>query len=340
MSSVKKYTRISFEERIEIYRLLRTGYGARSIGKYLGRHHSTISRELKRNNYPSYYLLEHGYRPTTARDLAEIRASSRRRKKCKLALNRALREVVLEKLQLRWSPVQISNYLSKTYKNEPSMHLSHESIYTYVYVLGRGSLKKELYTYLRQKKKDRNYMKRKKPGREFDDMLSIEERPASVEDRTVPGHWEGDLIIGKDQKSAIGTIVERTTRFLIIVPLKARNAETVCKAFARELKRLPQQVRLSMTYDRGSEMSQHKLFTRDTKMKVYFAHPHSPWERGTNENTNMLIRDFYPKGTDFNQISSYQLKKVQTMLNQRPRKTLDWEPPVEAFNKILQQSNY
>ncbi len=167
-------------------------------------------------------------------------------------------------------------------------------------------------------------------------MLSIEERPKSVENRTIPGHWEGDLLIGKDHNSAVGTIVERTTRFLLLVPLKGRDAPTVRKAFARELKRLPQQVRLSMTYDRGSEMSEHKLFTKQTQMKVYFANPHSPWERGTNENTNMLIRDFYPKDTDFGTLTRYQIKKIQHLLNERPRKALDWETPVEAMDRILQ----
>jgi IS30 family transposase len=254
-------------------------------------------------------------------------------------LNPKLRAVVLEKLQLRWSPMQISVYLARTYPEDKQMQISHESIYTYVYILGRGSLKKELFTYLRQKKKVRNYWKRDTKRKEFEDMLSIEERPKSVEDRTVPGHWEGDLIIGKDHKSALGTIVERTTRFLIMVPLKSRDAQTVRKAFARELKRLPQQVRLSLTYDQGREMSEHKLFTQQTKMKVYFAHPHSPWERGTNENTNMLIRDFYPKDTDFGTLTRYHIKKTQRLLNERPRQALDWITPVEAMTQILKRAN-
>jgi IS30 family transposase len=169
-------------------------------------------------------------------------------------------------------------------------------------------------------------------------MLSIEERPKEVEDRTVPGHWEGDLIIGKGQKSALGTIVERTTRFTILVPLKGRDAETVRKAFTREIKRLPKQVRQSMTYDQGNEMAEHRLFTKDTEMKVYFAHPHSPWERGTNENTNMLVRDFFPKGTDFNTLSRYKIKKVQQLLNTRPRKVIKWKFPGDVFAKILQDS--
>jgi IS30 family transposase len=169
-------------------------------------------------------------------------------------------------------------------------------------------------------------------------MISIEERPKEVEDRTIPGHWEGDLIIGKGHQSALGTLVERTTRFVILVPLKAKDATTVRKAFARELKRLPKQVCKSMTYDQGTEMSEHKLFTKETKIKVYFAHPHSPWERGTNENTNMLIRDFFPKGTDFREVSRYKIKKVQELLNTRPRKVLNWKFPGDVFANILQDS--
>ena len=334
-----KYNRITLNERVEIYGLIQSNKSIRFIGQYLGRHPSTISREIKRSTYPSLYIPVHGYGAITAQDISEIKASSRRRLKCKLSINARLREVVLEKLKLRWSPEQISKYLSITYKEDPKMQISHESIYTYVYILGRGSLKKELHSYLRQKKLVRNYNKRKIHQREFEDMISIEERPASVSMRTVPGHWEGDLIIGKEQKSAIGSIVERTTRFLILVPLKGRDAETVRKAFSREMKQLPKQIRLSLTYDQGSEMSQHKLFTEATKMKVYFAHPHSPWERGTNENTNMLIRDFFPKGTDFDQLPRYKIKKVQYMLNERPRRVLNWENPATAFNRILQQSN-
>jgi IS30 family transposase len=170
------------------------------------------------------------------------------------------------------------------------------------------------------------------------DMISIEERPKEVEDRTIPGHWEGDLIIGKGHGSAIGTLVERTTRFTILVPLKRKDARSVREAFAREFKRLPEQVRQSMTYDQGTEMSEHRLFTKSTKMMVYFAHPHSPWERGTNENTNMLVRDFFPKGTDFKDISRYKIKKVQDLLNTRPRKVINWKFPVDAFNKILEDS--
>lgn len=166
-------------------------------------------------------------------------------------------------------------------------------------------------------------------------MISIEERPQEVADRTIPGHWEGDLLIGKNRQSALGSLVEHTTRTTILVPLKSRTAETVRKAFAKEAKKLPAQLRLSMTYDQGREMAEHKLFTNDTQMQVYFAHPASPWERGTNENTNGLVRQFFPKGTDFSKISRQAVKHVQHLLNGRPRKVLNWATPYEAFNQLL-----
>ena len=166
-------------------------------------------------------------------------------------------------------------------------------------------------------------------------MISIHERTKEVEDRIIPGHWKGDLIVGKDHKTAMGTIVERTTRTVILVPLKKRDAESVRKAFAKELKSLPKQMTLSMTYDQGKEMSEHKLFTEETNMQVYFCDPHSPWQRGTNENTNMLIRDFFPKQTDFSKFTRKEIKHGQKLLNERPRKTLDWLTPKERFRELL-----
>lgn len=174
--------------------------------------------------------------------------------------------------------------------------------------------------------------------RKIEDMLSIEERPKEVEDRTVPGHWEGDLIMGKNNRSALGTLVERTTRTTILVPVKNKFAEHVAKQFAKEAKKLPQQMKLSMTYDQGREMAKHKLFTKITDMKVYFAHPRSPWERGTNENTNGLIRQFFPKGTDFSKISRYEVKKVQDLLNGRPRQALNFKKPYEVFEQLINTS--
>jgi len=226
--------------------------------------------------------------------------------------------------------------LKKKYVGKPRMQISHESIYTYIYLLPRGELKKELIGYLRQNKKSRYTRKGTNDKRgKIPDMISIEERPDEVADRSVAGHWEGDLIMGKGHKSAIGTIVERKTRTVILVKLKAKDATSVRKAFERELLTLPKQMRKTMTYDQGHEMTEHKLFTKNTKMKVYFCHPASPWERGTNENTNMLIRDYYPKGTDFNGVSKKELKRVQYELNERIRKTLDWESPLDVFQREI-----
>jgi IS30 family transposase len=166
-------------------------------------------------------------------------------------------------------------------------------------------------------------------------MILIDERPKGIEDRIIPGHWEGDLIYGRNRQSMLGTLVERKTRFLMLAPLKSKRSEEVRKSFARKVKRLPQQLRQTLTYDQGAEMTQHRLFTKETKMKVYFAHPQSPWERGTNENTNGLIRQFFPKGIDFNKVSLRQVRKVEYLLNDRPRKVLDWDKPCEAFAKVL-----
>jgi IS30 family transposase len=199
-----------------------------------------------------------------------------------------------------------------------------------------GELKKELIGYLRQKKRIRKNRKgiNDKRGK-IPDMISIEERPASVATRSVAGHWEGDLILGKAHQSAIGSIVERKTRTVILVKLKRKDPRSVRKAFEKELKTLPEQMKKTMTYDQGYEMFEHKLFTINTRMKVYFCHPSSPWERGTNENTNMLIRDYFPKGTDFSKVTKKELKRVQNELNERIRKVLDWKSPKDVFEKEI-----
>jgi IS30 family transposase len=235
--------------------------------------------------------------------------------------------------------MQIANTLKTDYAGDMKMQISHETIYSYVYVLPRGSLRKELLSCLRQERKYRQ--KRSKKGNpeekrgKIADMLSIEERPADVVDRIIPGHWEGDLILGKYKRTALGTLVERTTRSVILAHLTGKDATSVRQAYAREMKTLPQQMKLSLTYDQGKEMSEHKQFTMDTNIQVYFAHPGSPWERGTNENTNGLIRQYFPKGTDFSKVSKREIKKVQYSLNTRPRKTLNWKTPQETFNKLV-----
>lgn len=326
------YTRLTFNEREEISRGLWHDETFSDIAGRLGREISTVSREVAAGGGRKYYR---------ARSASEAAYFNRKLKRTapKIELVSALKAYVLAKLRLRWSPQQISSRLRKEYPYEKAMQISHESIYTYIYILPRGELKKELVGYLRQKRKLRENRRGKaaEDGRgKIPEMVSIEERPAEVAGRSVPGHWESDLIMGKGNLTAIGTIVERTTRATILVPLGAKkDAATVRRAFARELKGLPSELKLSMTHDQGREMIQHKLFTKQTRVKVYFAHPHSPWERGTNENTNGLLRQFFPKGTDLSIYSRKEIKHVQDLLNGRPRKALGYQTPHEAFAQLL-----
>jgi len=315
--------------------MLSRGYSLRSIAKALVRNVSTISREVGLGGCNKYT-----YRAIKAQNRARRNSAKRKTGKYKLNDNQALWEYIRKKLRKKkWSPRQIAEELKKDYSLDMTMLISPEAIYTYIYVLPRGSLKKELTSCLRQNRKRRYKQSRGvKMERRIEDMLSIEERPKEAEDRIIPGHWEGDLIIGKNNRSALGTLVERTTRTTILVPVKSKEAEVVAKAFAKEVKKLPQQMKLTLTYDQGREMAQHKLFTKISGIKVYFAHPRSPWERGTNENTNGLIRQFFPKGTNFNKVSRYEVKKVQDLLNGRPRQALGFQKPYEVFNQLINSS--
>lgn len=328
-----RYRRLGADEREEISRLLVQGRGIREIGRRLGRSGSTISREVTKGGEN-----RRGYRAVRAEHRAQRNAKKRRKGKRKLLLSNELAQVVQRQLRLRWSPEQIAQWLKREYAS-PTMHVSAETIYTYLYVLPRGELKKELLKSLRRGHKRRRHKGRSRAGRpsDLEDMLSIEERPAEVADRAVPGHWEGDVLVGgRKEQSVMGTLVERTTRTVLLVPLKNKTAREVRMAFAREIKRLPQQMRLTLTYDQGREMAEHKLFTKQTNMKVYFAHPRSPWERGTNENTNGLIRQFFPKGTDFRKVTRKEIKHAQHLLNGRPRKVLDYRTPYEVMQELLQ----
>lgn len=328
------YQRLTQEEREEISRSLARGEKVTVIAQRLGRSVSTISREVTHNSGQS------SYRAYSAGRRASRRAASRRYGKRLLTAHEQLRTYVLSKLRRHWSPEEIVARLVEEYPQETTMRISHEAIYQYIYVLSRGSLKRELVSALRQERKHR----RKHGGRKnqptetrgkIANMLSIEERPAEVADRTVPGHWEGDLILGKYKRTALGTLVERTTRTTILVPLKAKDAVSVRRAYVKELRSLPKNLTKTLTYDQGKEMSQHQRFTLATDMQVYFAHPGSPWERGTNENTNGLIRQYFPKGTDFSKISRAATKRVQEELNDRPRKVLGWKKPNEVFNQLV-----
>ena len=321
------YKQLTHFEREQIGLLNAERMMVSDIAKQLSRHPTTIRRELRRLGPRTQYS------PLLAQNDARKKRKLPRTEK-KLA-NKQLWSVVQDRLRCQWSPEQIAQYLKRTYA-ESTMYVSHETIYTYLYTLPRGALRKELIAQLRQGARGRQNRKRDTDRRGIiPNMLSIHERPAEVATRCVPGHWESDLIIGKDHTSAIGTLVERTTRTTILVPLKAKDAQTVRTAFARTVKRLPKEVFKSITHDRGSELAHHELFTKDTEVQIYFADPQSPWQRGTNENTNGLIRQYFPKGTDFATVPARELKRVQTLLNQRPRKTLNWETPEEAFARLL-----
>ncbi|MBU1721975.1 IS30 family transposase [Patescibacteria group bacterium] len=321
-------SRISLIERIKIEHYLKNGESFREISRQLGRSVSSISEEVRgikgRDSYTA----------VLANKRSKKNSKSRNQKKYKIDKDEVLKEIIFSKLRKQWSPKQMSMYLRKN--KALHMTVSPETIYAYLFVLPRGTLKKELLSCLRQNRKHRRKQKRNcQNPKKLEEMLSIHERPKEVEDRIIPGHWEGDLIVGKRNQSAIGTLVERTTRTLLLVPLKSRDTQHVAKAFARVMKRLPKEMKLTMTYDQGREMAKHKLITEMTGIKIYFADPRSPWQRGTNENTNGLIRQYFPKGTDFTTVTRYKLKKVQDLLNTRPRKTLDWLTPQEAFDTLI-----
>jgi len=328
---MKKYTRLTLHERVKIEEFKNLQYSPSKIAQKLGRSKSTITRELKRNRYAhkSYYA-------DNAHRKAFLRSSDRKWWKDKINTNPKLQHFVHEKLALRWSPDQIAVTLKRLYPNDKTMNVSHETIYLYIYLHSKKELKAELISQLRQERKRRGNFKTKavlEP--KIKDRVSIDDRPEEVLGREIPGHWEGDLIIGKEHKSCLGTLVERTTRTIILVPLKNKNAETVRKAFEKEFLKLPKTMKKTLTYDNGTEMSEHKLFTKNTKVQVYFTHPYSPWERPTNENSNGLVRDYFPKGTDFNEISKKRIKEVQNQLNERPRKVLDYQTPKDVFNNLI-----
>lgn len=325
-----KYKRLTLNEREEISRYLASECSIRKIAQNLDRPPSTISREVNRLAIHRKY-----YRAIFAQQHSN-KLRHKVRKSRKLIKNTRLRRIVLHYLHRNWSPEQVAKRLVLLYPNDMDMRISHESIYSYIYILPRGTFKHQLISHLRRSHKYRRRRgnKRKKMG-SIQEYLSIEERPKEVADRIIPGHWEGDLIVGYRNASAIGTLVERTTRMTFLVKLRNQDARIVRKAFAEEFRRLPKGLKRTLTYDQGTEMTQHKLFTKETKMTVYFAHPHAPWERGTNENTNALIRQYFPKGTDFSKISKTKLKEVQDELNDRPRKTLEWHTPHEKIYELL-----
>jgi transposase, IS30 family len=327
----KNYSRLTFDERIEIEKLLSHKKSYTDIASALNRNKSSICREVVKQGRAHYKAIH-------AEWLAISSVSRRRSGKNKITQNPQLENYVLEKLYLRWSPWQIHISLQRKFPENKSMQISHEAIYMYIYLHSKKELKNLLISELRQKRKYRGNVRRGADKRTtIQDPIRIDERPAEVMGRQIPGHWEGDLIMGKDRASAIGTLVERTTRTIILVPLKAKDATTVRKAFEKEFQSIPQQMKKTLTYDNGSEMAQHKLFTKNTTIQVYFTHPYSPWERPTNENSNGLVRDYFPAGTDFNLIPKQRLKEVQDQLNERPRHVLDYRTPKEVFEEMILQ---
>jgi IS30 family transposase len=319
---------LRLEEREEISRGIAASRSVRWIARDLGRTPSTVSREIRRNGGSQAYRA----------GLADRRAwdQALRPKPCRLSLQTPLRWRVAQKLALQWSPEQIAGWLKRQFPTNPDMQLSHETIYRSLFIQTRGVLKKELTAHLRTARQ----MRQAKGGTtksglgQIVDTVSIRERPAEAEDRAVPGHWEGDLLSGADN-THIATLVERHSRFAMLLKVPSKDTATVVGALAKHIGKLPQELRRSLTWDRGKEMASHKSFTLATKVQVYFCDPRSPWQRGTNENTNGLLRQYFPKGTNLSSFSQAHLNRIAQRLNQRPRKTLGFETPADKLRAVL-----
>ncbi len=322
-------TTLSLAEREEISRATAAGESMRSVAVRLGRAPSTISREIKRNGGLDVY------RASSADQAAWDRA--KRPKRCKLVENRALARIVSDKLRQFWSPQQIDGWLKHTHPGEEIHHVSHETIYRSLFIQARGALKRELLEHLRRTRgmrRSRHYTQKTAIHGQIVDAVSISERPPAIEDRAVPGHWEGDLVFGSGN-SQIATLVERQTRYLMLVKLEGKDSQTVVKALIKHARKLPQELYKSLTWDRGTEMHAHKQFTLATDIQVYFCDPQSPWQRGSNENTNGLLRQYLPKGIDISTYSQAKLNAIARQLNERPRKTLDYQTPAEVFSQCV-----
>ena len=322
-------TVLTVAEREEISRALMAGQSMRSIAARLGRAPSTISREIGRNGGRD------GYRATLADQAAWERAL--RPKLCKLAKNRVLAGVVADMLRMLWSPEQIAGWRQHTYPHDQDLHVSHETIYRSPFIQARGALKKELLEHLRRTRgmrRSRSYTQKTAIHGQIVDAVSISERPASVDDRAVPGHWEGDLVFGSGN-SQIATLVERQTRYVMLLKLEGKDSQTVVNALIKNARKLPQELYKSLTWDRGTEMHGHKRFTLATDIQVYFCDPQSPWQRGSNENTNGLLRQYLPKGIDISGYSQAKLNSIARQLNERPRKTLGFQTPAERFSECV-----
>ncbi len=316
-------------EREDISRALVAGESIRSMATRLRRAPSTVSREIQRNGGSEHYRASG----------ADQRAwdCARRPKVCKLARHRVLARLVAGKLQQQWSPEQIAGWLKRTYPGNEDRQVSHETIYRSLFIQARGALKKELLEHLRRTRamrRSRHHTQKTDNHGQISDMVPISKRPAEAENRAVPGHWEGDLLFG-DRNSQIATLVERQTRYVMLVKTTGKDTKTVINALIKHAHHLPQELYRSLTWDRGKELADHHRFTLATDIKVYFCDPNSPWQRGSNENTNGLLRQYFPKGMDVSGFTQAQLNAVARRLNERPRKTLDYETPAERFYQIV-----
>ena len=320
---------LTLAEREEISRGVVGGQSLRSIAASLGRAPSTVCREINRNDGRRHY------RANKAEQAAWDRAH--RPKTCKLVQNRALARIVAKKLQLQWSPRQIAGWLKRTHPDDETYRVSHETIYRTLFIQARGALKKELLQHLRKTRamrRSRHHTQKTADHGRITDAVSIRERPADVEDRAVPGHWEGDLLFGSNN-SQIATLVERQTRYVMLARVKSKDTETVINALIKQAHKLPRELYKSLTWDRGKEMADHKRFSLATDINVYFCDPQSPWQRGSNENTNGLLRQYFPKGMDLSNVHQNRLNAVARRLNERPRETLQFYSPAEKFNECV-----
>ena len=320
---------LTLSEREEISRGVVAGQSIRSIASQLGRAPSTVSREVNRNGGRRHY------RANTADQAAWDLAH--RPKTCKLVQNPALARIVAQKLQLEWAPEQIAGWLKCTYPDDESYQVSHETIYKSLFIQARGALKKELLQHLRKTRamrRSRHHTQKTDNHGRISNTVSIRERPAEAEDRALPGHWEGDLVMGSNN-SQIATLVERHTRYVMLARVKSKDTKTVIDALIKQAHKLPRELYKSLTWDRGKEMADHKRFSLATDIDVYFCDPQSPWQRGSNENTNGLLRQYFPKGMDLSNIHQNRLNAVARRLNGRPRKTLNYRTPAERFNQCV-----
>lgn len=330
MEAHKSYRQLQPEERFVIARELLQGSSMGSIARQLKRPTSTISREIRRNSVagPAYWY-----------DKAQVAADLRRhlaKQPLKLAADGVLWPIVLTLLESRWSPQQIAATLRRTFPDQPERHVSHETIYTAIYALPRGELRRQIISLLRQSRSSRRPRGGGTDRRQtIPDMVSIHVRPPEVQDRLMPGHWEGDLIKGASNRSAVGVLVERTSRLVLLARMPDSTAESALAAFTLKLRSIAKPMRQSLTYDRGSEMVRHRELAAATGVRVYFCDPYSPWQRAGCENTNGLLRQYLPKGTDLSVYSQDELDAIADSLNTRPRKTLDWDTPIQVFSRML-----